>query len=543
MRKKILSALLALMLIFSVSTTSLAETAVSGGESAKISKDDAKKTALQTLKNHFEMEIDEKKYETRVEYRPDYEIEAAREYVWEISYQYNDNNNNEFIQVSINANTGKVIRVNKHQFGYGPDQTPKVSTITEEQAKGICEKFINKINPQEIKSTQYVQEPMYDYGYPGRLPIFNFRYVRLVNGLKFDRNYIVVGVNGSTGKVENYSCRWDELKDVPAATGVIDGAKALEAFRSNTPLITQYIPVRNKFDYGQQPQNVKIVYAADFSKGNIVDAKDGKMLDYSGKAVTDLKVKDLTEKEKEDLLKSAVPVEKSSKEIDKTKAESIVKEKINEIFGSGYEIESMSYMENNQMWESRGRNVWNAQFVKKGSDYRSDDRGQITLEATTGELIAVDRYMMGDGMVEENFQPKITWDEAYNKALKAAAKYFPSKIKDIKTEQVFRDQYYYYNDKKILNRMYNFSFQRTVNGIPYNDNAIFVEYDAKTGEMRGIRCIWDDKVQFPDTKGILSKKDAEKIYFETNSPELVYTYVEKAGTSKQEVEMKLVYRL
>lgn len=542
MKKRLFAMLLVLNLVFSMTAISFADVAATGGENAKVSKDEAKKTALEALKNYFELEVDEKKFETRVEYRPNYEYQAMKEYVWEIYYQMNENNSHKSIQVAINAESGKVIRMHKHEFDYTREQTTKVADITEEQAKAVSNKFIEKINPAESKLVQFIQDPVYSYGYMGRPPVYNFRYVRMLNGLKFDGNYISVGVDGSTGKVTSYSFRWDELKDIPSAIGTIESSKALEKFRSELPLLTQYIPVRNKYDFAEMPQKVKIVYGLDYTKGNILDAKEGKMLDYSGRAVTDLKVKDLTDKEKEELLKSAGASQKSSKELDKSMAESIINNKIKEIFGEGYELETVSYMEGNQIWEARGRSVWNAQFIKKGTEMRYDDRGAVTVDAMTGELISADHYM-NDSMQEENFTPKLTWDEAYNKALKAAAAQFPEKVKDIKTEQIYRDQYFYVNDKRILNRTYYFSFQRTVNGIQYNDNGIHVEYDAKTGEIRSMRCTWDDKLQFPETKGIIGKEEALNVYFKNYTPELVYTYIEKQGATAPGMELKLVYRL
>lgn len=509
-------------------------------KSAKVSKDEAKEIGLKVLKDFFNMEIDEKKYQTSFELRQDYDI--LQKYLWEIRWDMNDDTKSMHINVSVDADKGTVLSVYKYEYIDGREKS-RIASITSEQAKDIAEDFVKKINGDKFSQVKLMedQSKRYPYGYA---PVnYNFRYIRDVNGIKYDRDYISVEVDGTNGSIISYSYRWDEDADFPSVEGVISKEKASEILINKCNMDLRYIPVTNPYDYQRQDKTIKLVYAPNFEGGSMLDANTGEMVDLSQADSMTSKVKDITPDQIEKLLKNAKPVEKLDKEIDNNRAAQVIKEKMKELVDSDYQIETIQYMDRADYWETSGQKAWSAQFVKKDGNRMYDYGGRIVINALTEELISMYKYYRED-MEEEKFQPKITWEQAYDKAIGLIAKYFPDKLKQIKTEQVYRSNNMIVNGKVIKDRRYYFSFPRMVNGIQHISNNISVNFDAKTGEVTELRCTWDDDLKFPPAEGTISREDAVKSYFSAREPELVYSLINKSQDPEKPVpEMKVTYRL
>jgi hypothetical protein len=501
----------------------------------KITKEEARQIGLKALKDYFETEIDDKKFESRFELRPDYE--ANNSYIWEINWSMYNGSVNMQLGASINANTGKIMALRKYEYPSGP-QKPQVAKFTYEQAKKISENFITKINPDALKNAQLMEDPYAPY-YGGSIPQdYNFRYTRLVNGIQYETNNINLSVSSVTGKVTSFYSRWDETLNLPSSSGTIDKDKALEIFKKEITMKLSYMAYRDPRNYEEIPQFIRLVYNPSMATGYMIDAKTGNMTSPSS---VNLTTKDLSEKEKEELYKNYKEIKKLDKEIEKDKAEEIMTQIIKDILGSSYTIESVLYQQNSNYWDARGKTAWTAQIRSTNTDNFAG--GQIIIDASTGQLISLYRHNMYNG-TPENFEPKITWEEAYTKSINAIAKYFPDKVKDILTEQIKSENYYYVNGVKSTAPSYYFTFQRSFNGVGYSDNSITVEIDTKTGTVSRVSGMWDDNLMFPDTKNVMSSNEASAIFFENNDVTLSYVMINKSkDVSKPEMEPKLVYML
>jgi hypothetical protein len=507
----------------------------------KISKDEAKKIATDILKNIFDMEIDEKKFQSRIELRQDYEM--PRKYVWEFRWDMHNSEKSMNVHVSIDGNTGKLVRINRHEYIHNQEQS-MIAKITEEQAKKIAEKFINKINPDEFKEVQFMDNHYmkYDYG-RYRSPNYYFRYIRKVNGISFDRNSITVEVDGRTGTVTSYNFRWDYDLQFSSLDKLIPKEKAEEIFNAKTNMKLRYVPIRDQEKYSNKINSVRLVYAPDFSFGYMLDAEKGEMIDYTSKTTEDRKVKDLTQNEKEQLLKNLKPIHKSNKEIDNARAEVVIKSILKELFNNKYEIERIEYEDRNIPWDSEAVKTWSARFVPKDGLSRYEHGGSITINAMTEELISLYRYYDPE-MDAEEFEPKLTWEQAYDKAIQMIAKYFPDKLTELETEQTYRPQIHIINGKKMPERRFSFNFTRMVNSIQYPNNSISIGFDIKTGEMTELRCNWNEEIDFPNISDTITEEEAKRIFFETHKAELTYTMINKnLDDSKPAVEVKAVYKL
>ena len=91
---------------------------------------------------------------------------------------------------------------------------------------------------------------------------------------------------------------------------------------------------------------------------------------------------------------------------------------------------------------------------------------ELAINALTEQVVNIDKFNFNEKQ-DEKFEPKITWEQAYDKAIQFIAKNCPQKIKEINTEQ-----------KNLLikticitggpNRFITFNFGRIVNGVAFN---------------------------------------------------------------------------
>lgn len=541
--KRVIAILIVLILVLGTMLPAFAEEKNNGQAemNAKISKDEAKTAVEKVLAEYFNQEMDDKKFESRYELRKDYDLPGNP--IWEIYWDYSGGDKGLHIRAVVDADTGKVLDINRHEYTFSQEQST-VPAITEEEARKIAAAFLQKINPKEFKEVKAVEDAM-NYYYGGAYPRnYYFRYVRMINDLEFDRNYINVEVDGVKGTVSSYSCRWYDELNVPPKQGVIGEEKAAEILEKNVKMELSYLAQRKDPNfYDQKIERARLVYAPSYPDGYFLDAKEGVMLNWNGRSMIQQKKKDLTQKQKEDILKNAKPIAKQTKEIDKDHAAKVMEKILKQVMGDGYEIESIRYLSEENYWESSGYKAWSGQFVKKDSARRYEEGGTITINAFTEELITIYSHYW-QGPETEAFEPKLDWEDAYDKAMEAIVTYFPDKIKNINTEQTYMKNEQYVNGKPVQEQYYYFHFPRMINGIPYNQDSISITIDVKTAQIREIRNSWNEDLIFQTAKGTMESEAALKIYLESCEPQLIYTMFDMSeNPGNPKLEIKLVYRL
>lgn len=178
--------------------------------------------------------------------------------------------------------------------------------------------------------------------------------------------------------------------------------------------------------------------------------------------------------------------------------------------------------------------------MKKGSDDSIRSQGQISIDASTGNVVNLYSYGYGESG-QEKFQPKITWEQAYDKAIDIITKYYPEKIKDIKTEQKNLNS----SDEKLQSPEYTylrFDFPRLVNGITYKNDGINIAFNTKTGQINEIQSVWQKNIDAPVLDNVISTDAAIKVIFDKNGPKLMYKlFPNYDKTDKTDGTIKLVY--
>ncbi|KOA18194.1 peptidase propeptide and YPEB domain protein [Clostridium homopropionicum DSM 5847] len=504
----------------------------------KISKEEAIKISKEILKTYFNTEIDEKKFNYNINLREDYYNRGKDNFIWDISWNMNSAKQYFNSWASINANDGKVISINIYKGNAG--ETPSISKITEEEAKKVAENFIKKINPKEFKEVQLNDNAIASSPYD--LYNYNFNFIRKANGITFDGNYITVQVNGAASEVTGYNFNWDDNIQLPSKDADIDVNKANKLLKDNIKMNLNYrIPV-DKYGQYDNVLTPKLVYVPTFKDGQMVDAKDGKLINPNVAGDGKVTYRDLTEKEKEEFYSKSKEVKNFEKELDRESAEKIIKQTLKDVYSKDLEISNISYrdVQNNYGYYQGNNKAWSATFKGVGGNNYTPDDGFIEINAENGAILSIRRYYYPEKVV---VKPTVSKEDAYKKAIELIGKYYPDKVKQIKTEQSFYDQTYYINGKESAIPRYYFNFARSVNGITFMENNISVAIDSETGELLEISCNWSNDIKFPTITRIVSEDEAKELYANTYSTELQYSKVNVSKDTKKPVfEAKLVYK-
>lgn len=159
-----------------------------------------------------------------------------RNYIWDLYLLKEDREAKDYkyINVSLNANTGEILN-----FDISYPMVEGEKKFTEEEAKKVVEEFLEKIHPEKFKNTKYEKSDRDIIIMENETGRYNFKYVRVVNGIPFVDNYINVRFDGINGKIYGFYMNWQEV-EIPLAEGVLPIDEAYNLFFENVGLKLEY---------------------------------------------------------------------------------------------------------------------------------------------------------------------------------------------------------------------------------------------------------------------------------------------------------------
>ncbi|SHH32124.1 YcdB/YcdC domain-containing protein [Tepidibacter thalassicus] len=481
----------------------------------KISKEEARKIGMKEIKVLFGIDVSD--FDENINF--DSYMGICN---WNIFWsKYIDEERIEFF-VSVDSNTGKIRMLSKHENVNFDRNEKENAKIDLEKAKEIALDYIKQISPEKVN-----QIKLSDYDCFGNEYVFT--YVRDIDGIEYDEDYITVDVDAVNGKMIGYYYTWLDNINFPKVDNIISKEEAEKLFDEN---IEVYLNYKSSFDSKTNKEKAMLVYNYRFKNSDMIDAKEGKFISWGGQSKEKEETRDIDESKKEEIFKNAKHSSKLEKNLTREEAVELIDKIIKELYNVDVELNNVQYLRDNYI-NSDG--IWMADFVEKGNDKYV---GNVIISALTGKLMNIS--MWDNDEKDEAFTPKLTWDEAYEKAIEAISEFFPEKIKDIKTEQIKYPLTYKFEGKEIQKRNIYFNFPRIVNGVEYYDNNIVIVVDMKTGQIRELDCFWNDKIEFEDIDNIISKEDAKKIFFKENKPKLKYINL-NTDNDNLKYETKLIY--
>lgn len=484
------------------------KTSLNEENNVKITKEDAIKTSKNILEKNFGLLVNEKDFKVNTTLDTlSYQESNTEQRVWNIQWYSRTFNSNVDIYVSIDASTGKLIYMNKNE--YGSNSQSSIPTISLEEAQKIAEDMAKKINPKEFKSCKLSSDKW--FANSGNSSNYQFNYIRSINSASYSNNNIYINVDGTTGKVTSYNCNWNYDLSIPSNENYISSQNAQNIFNNNTYMVLKYKLFKNKYEYQnkENKKNIKLVYEPKLKNGLVVDAKTGKFInnDY----YNNIETAKLNEKETEDFYNKYKKLDNLKSPLKESEALDIIKNIVNDAYGKGYSINNLRYIEDDNK-------IWSAHFTKKIND-KINQEGSISINALNGQVIHINNYYPYD--YNEKFTAKFTWKEGYYKAVNLIGEYYKDKVKDINLSLVHEEARYNPKDQE-PEIFYRYTFSRKVNNIPYEDNNIYIEFNAKTGEVSSMHCYWDDTISFVNPNKNIGIDKAKEAYFGKYKPYLNY---------------------
>ncbi len=188
--------------------------------------------------------------------------------------------NPQYLSARVSATNGELVG-----FSMSNQQTGKTDVKLDRTAtQNLAEEFLKEVQPERF--SQVVLDPETDLMAKTNPEPWNneaFSYRRVVNGVDFPENGMIVNVDPVVGKVTNYELNWSDY-DLPSVSGILTKDMAVKSFLKVRPLTLTYVRIH----YNGIPGDLRLVYlpiALDRSitSSNILDAKSGELLDYQGK--------------------------------------------------------------------------------------------------------------------------------------------------------------------------------------------------------------------------------------------------------------------
>ena len=216
------------------------------------------------------------------------------EYVWNLYFQGNMDIKAEKIifpqtglSVSLNAKTGEIT-----SFSYNIQDEKEVANknITEAVAEKTANSVLTAFANDRAGSFKKEDTVNYDLSPP---KVFNFNYVRNVNGIPFYENTAYISVSAISGRVLSYNSSWSDV-EFPSIANVITPEKAAARLFEQAKYTLGYIGDYSKYKpymSSMPPQTTKLAYVFDNSVNILLDAFDGKLIDAYGKPQDSEKLK------------------------------------------------------------------------------------------------------------------------------------------------------------------------------------------------------------------------------------------------------------
>ncbi len=182
--------------------------------------------------------------------------------------------------------------------------------------------------------------------------------------------------------------------------------------------------------------------------------------------------------------------------------------------------------EGRKYWSLR----WNGEVSEGMRNYF-----EIRFDAGDAKLLNFSRQMENESELKKG--RVITRDEAKQVALSFIRQHHPEKLAKMVLDTGYRVQ----GSGSNLNLVYSFRWYQEINGIPLNDNNIFVQVDALTGLVTSYNCRWQE---VSDVKNVKAMEVHQLTELLTDKLGLYPEYVVQYGLSSSTLPgAKPVYRL
>lgn len=459
-----------------------------------VSKDDAKKIAVDTVEKYFDIEVED-----------DFSVEAEEAYeegAWDVNIFREDKN---YLDIDVYIEADKTV---SSIYIYTDDENNK--KITKDEARKLADNIVNKMHPDKVKNTKCIQTENENS--------FDFKYKRISNKLEFAHEGIDITVDKETCKVSDYYLDWSNDIDIPVVEDIIDKDKARKIIEDNLEMKPIYIDSYDK----DGNEKVKLVYEPSYKISNMVNAKSGELEDY-------IKNIDKNMISKENY-KQSISVKMPSYNLTEQEAKDIAIKKMKELSNKDINIKSIEELGDNNKKKTAKGEAWGVKFTYKDEE-KNELEGKLVIDKNNKEIIHMRTDF--DKWKEASEKLKYTWEDGYEKALEVIKNNCQSKAINIDTGKREINEYY--------DEVEQYSFDRVVNGVVYDEDRINVYVDLNNNTVLAIESEWDNSKVFEDKNKALNKEKLKQSYLDKNEVKLCYVTILDQKNNKKSI--RLMYRM
>ena len=437
----------------------------------------------------------------------------------------------------VDAVTGEVLNINNWKPVDRPVSGPRLPALSESQARQVAEKLLARLIPGRLSGLKFVAEesqviPLMTY----EPYIYNFRWQRMINGVPFTGDNVIVGINGENGQLVNYYYEWTR-SNFPDLAGVVPLAKAREVFDKSGMLQLQYILI-NSGVAGQLPA-VKLIYKLSHPSNGIIDALYGEplKLDYGqwlmgaggdGGAMEMKQARSANAKDGENSLspEEQKEVEKTANTLSQDEAIAAVKKWLDLPADLKLREANLS-----RYWPSPEIPVWYLGWDATSSTETRYMNARVN--AITGELIGFDLAPVSREKIAD-----LSREEAQKIAVDFLQKINSQRFAETKLNDQNENERILMLKEGRKPSAYYFNYQRLVNAILFPNNGISVTIDAASKTITNYDLNWSN-IKFPVPEGRLTDKQAVEIFLRSRPLTLTYT---RLSGPEGPGEIRLVYQ-
>ena len=418
------------------------------------------------------------------------------------------------INVSV-VGSGRILYYGKYEYSAKTQMNrAKFAEITKKEAAEKAEAFLKKLLGSEFDGYRLYQQSI---SYPSDR--YSLIYMLAKNGYDYPEFQLYVDVDKITGDIlgfSNYNYFYGMAPEAPKfdfqkAASVISVEEALKSYLENIGLELVYA---SYYDWEAREYTILPVYRLSGAYGKYISAVDGSVLDTA------------------DVLGIVpLPAPKAQAEM---ATDSGAMGGADEVYFSEAELLELAKAKNyltadqaiDKMAKAFGLELGNLEnftkYVNLMADYMEKDRylwsislysqsetmyenHYASIDAKTGTIIY---YSGGTYPVYYDYGIKGDGDEPeYVYTYKQAKEIAIKKIKELSPVDFSNFELMGQSDEGMA-AYYYFYFVRKVNGIPFENNGVYVSFDNISGKITSYSFQWYDKAKFPKLEGLVTPEEA-----------------------------------
>ncbi|KGK91535.1 peptidase [Desulfosporosinus sp. HMP52] len=450
-------------------------------------------------------------------------------------------------QAEVDAISGEILSIN--QWNESKTSSFKLPVLSSEDASKIASELVTKLTGKHLPEMQLIKEKQQVYVFNDSQPFtYNYRWMRVVNGIPFPENGVAMRVSGEDGRVISYYYNWTENLVFPSASKIIPAEKARQVFTATPMLELQYFlpPIPNP--QTKEEQRVLLVYQLTNNYfGGAIDALTGKPLTLDkpilassslsspAKAGGSLSAAPVPEARlKISAFEDNTPISESPADQDSINPSDyqITQKEAVEIVKKAVTIPKDFILRNSNLnpdWYNPNEQVWDLHWNTDSYDTGDQRFLSARVNAQTGDLVS---FNLSYGLSTNDKAKPVSRRDAQRIAEDFLKRIQPENFKLVKLEGEN-----FYQGKMSPNTQL-FSYVRLVNGIPVSHNGIFLTVDTKAKQVTNYEMNWSNQ-EFPSSADVLSLDKVIEQFLEIRPLALKYMLIFDPSGPQQ---VRLVYQ-